>query len=53
VYYHSQELFGKQYAIKVSASQQIPSRSPTLYNTGNHCNYTTEKYKKYTIIPFW
>lgn len=34
-----------QYAIKVSETQQNPSRSPTLYNTGNHCNYTTEKCK--------
>ena len=50
--YHNQELFGMQYAIKVSETQQIPSRSPTLYNTGNHCNYTTEKCKRDTIIPF-
>ena len=50
--YHNQELFGTQYAIKVSETQQIPSRPPTLYNTSNHCNYTPEKCKRYAVIPF-
>lgn len=49
---HNQELFGMQYVIKLSESPQIPIRSPTHYNTGNHCNYTTEKCKRYTILPF-